>query len=210
MIMKLLVVVTALSLTFAALIGVIRAQPIDADADLRDLLMPPTGCASPCFLGIQPGVTSRREAIALLRAHPWVTSVEAEGPAVIWQWRDDLTVFATANEPMFFSFMDVVSEIHVDTRVPIWRLWLMLGQPDRERIAPSRVMIARGGQRVTALQQARVYAEFGALVSTYIDCSDRPDALWKAQARLVWAFSISGGGPPVSVFHHLHLCGPRS
>ena len=58
----------ALTLLFCAAIVVVRAQPFD-DGGLRDQLLSPT-CTVPCFLGIRPGVTTREEAILLLRAHP--------------------------------------------------------------------------------------------------------------------------------------------
>ncbi len=83
--------VPLLTFIFAALVGLIRARPYD-DSELHAILVPSDGCALPCFMGIRPGLTSRQEAIAILRAHPWVgeTSMEsaqlAMTSAITWRW----------------------------------------------------------------------------------------------------------------------------
>ena len=46
---------------------VIRAQPYD-DHGLGELLWQ-AGCPMPCFMGFQPGVTTRREVIDLLKTN---------------------------------------------------------------------------------------------------------------------------------------------
>jgi hypothetical protein len=71
----------------------IRAQPYD-DSELRNFLMPPEDCPAPCFMGIQPGVTTVDEAIAILQAHEWVDEVLSKPTAdtgdkrwwSIWTW----------------------------------------------------------------------------------------------------------------------------
>jgi hypothetical protein len=69
----------------------IRVQPYD-DAELRAFLTPPDGCMTPCFLGIQPGITTVEKAIELLEAHEWVQEVRkpispfGEVNALEWTW----------------------------------------------------------------------------------------------------------------------------
>jgi hypothetical protein len=53
-----------LTLIFGTAIGLVRARPYD-DPEMRGFLTPPQGCAAPCFLGVQPGVTSVDDAITI-------------------------------------------------------------------------------------------------------------------------------------------------
>ncbi len=55
---------------FTAVLLLIHAQPYD-DHGLRQLMLA-DDCAAPCFMGIRPGVTTRDEAIALLKASNWL------------------------------------------------------------------------------------------------------------------------------------------
>ena len=83
----------SLPLTFIFIVPLllIHAQPYD-DSELRAFLMPPDGCPAPCFMGIQPGVTTVDEAIAILESHEWVervfiTSYNKVGIyRVEWRW----------------------------------------------------------------------------------------------------------------------------
>src|SRR5690242_6920493 len=81
---------------FAASILLVRAQPHD-DHDISSLLLNDT-CPPPCFIGIQPGITSVNEAVKLLEMHKWVQNIESrytdfgQSPNtfwgyVYWQWK---------------------------------------------------------------------------------------------------------------------------
>lgn len=98
-----------LTVAFAVIIGVIRAQP-EAHPELERLLVPPPGCAMPCFLGIQPGQTSAEQATDILEAHPYVGEVRGVGAgdrrlsSIRWRWADDAP-------PGVASFRDNVLEV---------------------------------------------------------------------------------------------------
>jgi hypothetical protein len=72
-----LVITTLCTLTLAA----IRAQPYD-DSELRAFLLPPEGCAAPCFMGIRPGVTTGDEAIAILERTGWIAQMDVGNPTI--------------------------------------------------------------------------------------------------------------------------------
>ncbi len=67
-----------------AVLLVIRSQPYD-DYELRELLLP-TGCPAPCFMGIQPEVTTVDEAVKLLEASGWAKDIKHEGFFITWVW----------------------------------------------------------------------------------------------------------------------------
>lgn len=50
-----------------------QERPYD-NRGLKAILQTPDGCSAPCFLGIQPGVTTGDEALQLLRQQEWVDS----------------------------------------------------------------------------------------------------------------------------------------
>lgn len=87
----------SLPLTFIFIIPLllIRAQPYD-NSELRAFLTPPDGCPAPCFMGIQPGVTTVEEAIAILEASVWIDEVLSKPTAdtggrrwwSAWTWSD--------------------------------------------------------------------------------------------------------------------------
>ena len=81
---------------FTASVLLVHAQPHD-DHNVSSLLVNDI-CASPCFMGIQPGVTLAGDAVKLLESHEWVQNIEARytdfGQStntfwgyVYWQWK---------------------------------------------------------------------------------------------------------------------------
>lgn len=64
---------TVMLVLVGGMIAITHTRPY-ADIGVRDLLMP-SGCESPCFLGIRPGVTTQAEAVTLLESHAWVASI---------------------------------------------------------------------------------------------------------------------------------------
>lgn len=79
-----------LLLGFIAALLFLRSQPYD-DHEIR-LLLIPDNCPAPCFMGIRPGITTRDEALELLKASKWVETDTAEvidgtqGPTSTLQW----------------------------------------------------------------------------------------------------------------------------
>ena len=84
-----------------AVLLVIRSQPYD-DYELRQLLLP-TNCPAPCFMGIQPGVTTIDEAVKILEASGWVKRIEritnssGEMDSINWEWNDTASTLLKRN-----------------------------------------------------------------------------------------------------------------
>lgn len=122
--------ILTLTLLFALVIGLIRAQPAPG-SPLETFLDPPPGCRVPCFLGVRPYQTTIEQALAILRANDQVKQVQVEttydGQLIYWRWRDDPSTFRR------YAFR-VVDNIVTDPIIPatttLGDLQLALGEPE--------------------------------------------------------------------------------
>ncbi len=86
----------------------IHVQPNNA-SEIRAALIPPEDCATPCFMGLRPGVTTTEEAVAILNAHPWVEAyslAKSDGgtyPLLTWAWSDVAPVWFARRGSAFLS-----------------------------------------------------------------------------------------------------------
>ncbi len=135
MIRLLLRLLALLIAAFALAVGAIIAQPRD-DAAMRAFFAPPEGCASPCFLGLRPGVTSRDDAVDILSAHPWISLIDGGDEGLAWTWNGQQPAFVDRYRSGFLlahvDFTDgVVSSIHVPTTTRWADFYVLFGKPDR-------------------------------------------------------------------------------
>ena len=107
--------------------------------ELRGLLTPPRGCSSPCFMGIQPGVTTVDEALSRLQASAWVETVYYIGeglssPDVQWDWNgtapDVFSQPAISYGGGLGIEHGVVQYIEIKTEVALGDAWLYWGAPE--------------------------------------------------------------------------------
>src|SRR5215470_15243249 len=64
----------------------IHTRPYN-DRALRAFLNPSGHCRMPCFMGIQPGVTTMDQAVKLLKASGWVKEITAQDANELeWTW----------------------------------------------------------------------------------------------------------------------------
>ena len=115
------------AMTFALVMGGLRALPYD-DGGLQAALFS-AECAPPCFLGIQPGVTTRSEALALLEAHPWVGDIETKVryTTVSWVWNGSQPAFLQSGRLSLDN--DVVVRIDLLTGANAGTTALVFGTP---------------------------------------------------------------------------------
>lgn len=116
---------------------IIHAQPYHDD-DLRTLLSP-NDCAAPCFLGIQPGVTSEEQAREILDHHPWIresswSSMTPGEGQIRWSWNDYAPALLRpdylSNGAGSITFRNnVVEAMQVMVSASAARLWMMWGKP---------------------------------------------------------------------------------
>ena len=120
------------ALTFALMMIAIRSQPRD-DSAVRAFFTPPRGCAAPCLMGLRPGVTTRAQALAILKAHPWVDEITQDADNIGWTWNGDQPAFlqiGTAENEITLNF-DFVESVYLLTATNTGAIELALGAPER-------------------------------------------------------------------------------
>ncbi len=176
-------IVLPLTLLFAACIAVIHAQPHD-DHALRDLLAPPDGCPMPCFMGIRPGTTTTREAVAILRAHEWIGETTilynraGQVYLIQWSWSGTQPRLVDASKLAHLYARDnIVYSITTPTRVPFGDIWLTLGRPDRGGV---------GGHASSVLVQNVGYLSRSMVVQNMVACPVKAQAMLAAPVELTF------------------------
>ncbi len=139
------------ALVLTALLGlaitVIHAVPYD-DGQARAFLTAPENCTGSCLLGIRPGTTTVRQALAHLRMHRWVGSAQLDAAGagygqITWLWSgqqpdliDDthpgrITFYWDRDENHRRSLDDAIIEtVSIYTRIQMYGLQTWLGPPD--------------------------------------------------------------------------------
>jgi len=159
----------------AVLIGAAYSQPADLSA-LGGLILPDAACASPCWQGIEIGVTTRQQAMELLEVHPWVAQVYQTALAVTWRWNG-------SQPPLFNGEKDgllqigggVVRQIRIQTLIPFGDIWLLLDRPDDARVV-------QPVSRFSAYQIAAYSVGIKAISS--MDCPVTPESFWTGHITL--------------------------
>lgn len=163
-----------LSLLLLTLVTVIRAQPYD-DTQLRRFLLPPDGCAAPCFLGAQPGAAVD-PAVADLAAHDWVAEVSESADFYDIAWSGMQPNFVNAGGSNYlFAPLDRVMLIRLQTRLRLGDIMLALGRPDS-------VFLSR-----TDFQSFNfhlLYQRWGLQASAFMRCPNRRQAFWSLPMEL--------------------------
>ncbi|MEP7291026.1 MAG: hypothetical protein ABI835_04550 [Chloroflexota bacterium] len=177
--LKPLVLLVALSF---ALIGAAHSQSSD-DRDLGTVILPSPECASPCWQGIEIGVTTRQQATEMLEAHPWVAQVYQTSLAVTWRWNGKQPArFNGDKDGLLQIGGGVVRQIRIQTLIPFGDVWLLLDRPDDARMV-------QPVSRFSAYQIAAYNVGIQA-IST-VDCPVTPETFWAATITLgmgeVWS-----------------------
>lgn len=127
----------ALSVAVLMLVLTVITSTAYHNADLRALVSDPT-CATPCWAGIVPGVTSAAEAIAALENHPWIAQVQPSLGKISFWWNgqqpalfdDTGRAFHGRLELGLIDGVERVVSIVLATRALLGDVQLTLGQPD--------------------------------------------------------------------------------
>lgn len=175
-----------LALVLAALLSgalvTARALAHD-DADLRAFLSD-GGCALPCWYGIRPGETRMEDAIAILRAHPWVarqmvdadiSSPNREG-ALWWRWNGSQPAYIDgARDGRLAMRGNIVQYIVLPTTIPMGDIHVLFGRPERG-------MMARSGEYPGMVY---LYAVFGGVQArNAAACPVWVADIWRAPVQL--------------------------
>ena len=128
-----------LTLMFLLPILAIHTRPYDGRV-IRALLLPPAGCAAPCFRGLRPGYTTLSEAMAYFQGRPEIYFfVERSSPVqdtALLNWRDTWTGYSGALHFIDGRLVELtLSGLHLD------QIWLALGEPNGTQMADEMIYI---------------------------------------------------------------------
>lgn len=156
-----------------ALIAALRLQSPD-DAALRDFLLPPPGCESPCWLGIRPGVTATDDALAVLGSHDWIKHVstrQTDSGYKRWyefSWSGTQPDFVDARKPGILNVRwlserePLVESVEIPLRLPLGDLYRAVGEPTTVTAVPLG--------RIGWLATEHLYGEPNMIVRGYVPC----------------------------------------
>ncbi len=179
----------ALSLTFLVALALIRLQP-DHRADVRTILGPNARCSTPCFLGIQPKVTTSDQAVERLNASGWVDTIHRTGSAITWRWsgRQSPLIDDTSPSQMVIAVTQTVAYINVQTRISVSDLWLTYGVPNRGFVA------FRRGAMLHLISYPEL--QFDAAIVT--GCPAEHLGFWRSNASVYWGITIASAATDTS------------
>ncbi len=124
---------------FIAALWITHGQGGTETLPLGGLLLPPTGCAAPCLLGIRPGQTTLVSALDHLRANPLIQSIEpvasmpdSPAPSGLFAVQFVLTAPIRTAQMQFVTEprTGVINRIlFINSGLPLSDVTLTLGQP---------------------------------------------------------------------------------
>ncbi len=164
----------------------LRLLPND-DASIRTLLLPPEGCAAPCFMNVRAGVTDSIEAAQLISKHVWAKSPPFFARSmndmymryVIWQWSGQQPIGVdTSRQGQMQIYKGHASSIIFRTTLSLGAIWLVLGKTTHGTLSLSEVRSA------TDMMIVIVYPEQGLLVRVVVPKNTSPLELWKSLAEI--------------------------
>ena len=169
----------------AALLLLIGSQRYDSSSVVRFFAQ---SCSSmPCWQGIRPGTTTTSEALAVLRALPWVEQISPvyaspnannNGTVLIyWKWSRSYPFADTralVQQGIIVTDEGVVRQIYLTTGIPLGDLWLTLGS------AEGGVINSLTDQQRLRVDQTSFFVRDGlaATASLYADCSTELASFW--------------------------------
>ncbi|MBI1278950.1 MAG: hypothetical protein GC179_12550 [Anaerolineaceae bacterium] len=170
----------------------IHTQAYD-DHELRQLLFP-NGCDEPCFMGIQPGITTIDEAKKILETSGWAKRVVLSSGinqtasetflSVSWEWNGSHSPLLDATYPAYaLSYTQdihaVVNEIHVSTMIPTGAVNLLLQRPNSYSFSTFRPAFTTPSRPFyVSIGYDKVEAR------TYLGCPVNMRELWKLKTSL--------------------------
>ncbi len=123
-------------LFLSATLVFIRAQTYN-NTDVQTFLLR-DDCAKPCFMGIQPGITTPQQALSQLRSNELISRVGVSESleTIAWFWNEKhSTLMDNTQIPSLFYDRDEISSIRLYTRIKLGDLLLQFDPTDNQRVA---------------------------------------------------------------------------
>jgi hypothetical protein len=159
-----------LSLLFMLPILIIRAQAYN-DHGLRSLLASPADCESPCFLGVQPAITTQEEAIQRFKAVEHINYVV--GP-----FRDaHTTILWRDTQNPYSGSLRIEDNIVTEITIQGFRLqdvWLLLGEPNQGTMHYENIYLEQNDYFRFAQSYEGEYSNHGFNIMFNLSC----DSFW--------------------------------
>lgn len=180
---------TALVLTIlSASMFIVRAAAYD-DQALRDFLPAEGACSTPCWMGIEIGVTRLDDAHTILTTHPWVGEVSYNTVGLSWAWSGEQPAYIDAQQYGLLRIeQNIVRQMRVLTHIRFGDFWLSFQQPND-------ALLVRPG-RFSAFQIAD-YPALDAQVITSLHCPVQPHRFWTSTSTLgfgdIWSTEAING-----------------
>jgi hypothetical protein len=175
--------VLPLYLFFIALMAALLLRPYDNSA-LRALFISSDDCVLPCWQGIRPGITSGKEAIAILENHDWVDYVQVRGDfdagnpgAITWTWSGAQPAMLGVNRTggRVLVIRNVVRYVRLSTTLGFGDIWLGFNHPDLGRFEGPSGSTTRPEMYHQALYDGGIL-----VVESIVYCPVRYDKLWNS------------------------------
>jgi hypothetical protein len=178
-----------LSAVFFVAAGLVCLQPYNGGG-VRAFLLASDGCPtnddfSLCFMGIQPGITTGDQALALLQAHPWVSevttihSLSSDQDTLVWGWSAAAPSYIDRRTSGLVTILrqnELVYSIALTTTVPFGDFRLAL-HPPRQSVFADASFSAN-------IYQVETYATFFR-ARRMLPCPVPVEAFWK-QPMAIW------------------------
>jgi hypothetical protein len=159
---------------FTFVVILIHTQPYD-DSQLRAFLTPPNNCPTPCFMGIQAGVTRVSAGESYLQASPQIQSIKAVS-FQLYEVQFNENAPTQAARVYFAALPDVTIErVNLfDSGIPFNRFFLTFGTPER--------LVVYDTLRHNVVSLVAFYPEYGlSIVTNFSLCTMQQSALWSDQ-----------------------------
>jgi hypothetical protein len=122
-------------LLFISLIGLVHAHPYGQNAEFQDFFDQLEACVTPCFMGIQPGVTTISDAANRLESRGWNQITESYNTVlpfyIYFQWTGGADRLIDTDSLIGLYLKNgIIETINVPMRISLGDIWAAKGQAD--------------------------------------------------------------------------------
>jgi len=167
-----------LTMVAASALMVVRVsarEPVAVNSVFHDgcIIQPDT----PCWQGIYLQQTTRDEALALLRDHPWIGQIFAANAAISWRWSGQQPPIYNPDQDGILRIEgDRVIQLRIQLRVGLGEVWLAFGPPSRVRLVRP--------VSLSGMYQIAYYDAAGVYFTSALNCPLPPSRFWQSYVTL--------------------------
>ncbi len=181
---------------FSLALAALRLQTNDVTG-VSELLDSDARCSAPCFLGIEPNVTTFDQAEITLSQSAWVDVVSRSQNQITWTWSGQQPALIDSDvDGSIWSVgaaAQFVWSVQIAARIPTYRVWLANGFP--------RAGLAARQSRGITHYFNYTYPGKGVVMVASIACPASMNDLLNAPVTLEWfgGWGIEGGSPDLDL-----------